>query len=100
MAAAIAGYAGINAAGFAAAVQIGIQPELFQMSTGPRSTRHTTRASPSRDGACAPDRGRAAEAIMTAGVLAFLLRTDAALLVPNQRRIPITADGQVPAPTG
>src|SRR6185503_11757558 len=67
VAAGIGGYVGINAAGLAAAVQIGIQPELFQTSTGAPlySPYHLSQSNPAMAVAHLTVAG-AAEAIMTA----------------------------------
>jgi cobalt/nickel transport system permease protein len=100
VAAAIAGYAGINAAGFAASVEFGIQPELFTTSTGAPlySPYHLSQSIPAMAIAHLTVAG-AAEAIMTAGILAYLMRADVTRLVPNHPGIPITADDRVPAPS-
>jgi cobalt/nickel transport system permease protein len=99
VAAAIAGYVGINAAGFAAAVQIGIQPDLFHTASGAPlySPYSLSQSIPAMAIAHLTVAG-AAEAIMTAGILAYLLRADVTLLVPNHPGIPVTAGGQVPSP--
>jgi cobalt/nickel transport system permease protein len=100
VAAAIAGYAGINAAAFAAAVEFGIQPDLFQTASGAPlySPYHLSQTIPAMAIAHLTVAG-AAEAIMTAGILAYLLRADVTLLMPNHPGIPITADDKVGAPT-
>ena len=100
VAAAIAGYVGINAAGFAAAVELGIQPALFQTASGAPlySPYHLSQSIPAMAIAHLTVAG-AAEAIMTAGILAYLLRTDVTLLTPNHPGIPITADDRIPAPS-
>jgi cobalt/nickel transport system permease protein len=100
VAAAIAGYAGINAAAFAAAVEFGIQPDLFQTASGAPlySPYHLSQTIPAMAIAHLTVAG-AAEAIMTAGILAYLLRADVTLLVPNHPGIPVTADDQAPAPS-
>jgi cobalt/nickel transport system permease protein len=99
VAAAIAGYVGINAAAFAAAVEFGIQPDLFQTASGAPlySPYHLSQTITAMAIAHLTVAG-AAEAIMTAGILAYLLRADVTLLMPNHPGIPVTAGDQVRAP--
>lgn len=100
VAAAIAGYVGINAAALAAAVEFGIQPDLFKTATGAPlySPYHLSQSIPAMAIAHLTVAG-AAEAIMTAGVLAYLMRSDVTRLVPNHPGVPITADDRVPTPS-
>jgi cobalt/nickel transport system permease protein len=97
VAAAIGGYVGINAAALAAAVEFGVQPELFHTSSGAPlySPYHLSQAIPAVMLAHLTLAG-AAEAILTGGVLAYLARADAARLVPGHRGIPLAA-GDAPA---
>jgi len=99
VAAAIAGYVGINAAGLAAAVEFGIQPGLFHTASGAPlySPYHLSQSIPAMAIAHLTVAG-AAEAIMTAGILAYLLRADVTLLMPNHPGIPVTAGEQAPSP--
>lgn len=100
VAAAIGGYVGINAAALAAAVEFGIQPDLFKTSTGAPlySPYHLSQSIPAMMLAHVTVAG-AAEAIMTAGILAYLVRADVRRLVPNHPGIPITESDKVPAPS-
>lgn len=98
-AAAIGGYAGINAAAFATAVEFGIQPDLFQTASGAPlySPYHLSQTIPAMMLAHVTIAG-AAEAILTGGVFAYLARTDARRLAPNHRGVPVTADGTATPP--
>jgi cobalt/nickel transport system permease protein len=98
VAAAVAGYVGINAAALAAAIEFGIQPALFHTASGAPlySPYHLSQSIPAMMLAHLTVAG-AAEAILTAGVLAYLARADVARLVRNHRGIPLTADGSAPA---
>jgi cobalt/nickel transport system permease protein len=91
-AAAIAGYAGINAAALAAAVEFGIQPELFHTASGAPlySPYHLSQTLPAMMLAHLTVAG-AAEAILTGGVFAYLARADASRLASAHRGIPVTA---------
>ncbi|MGC9666440.1 cobalt transporter CbiM [Planosporangium sp. 12N6] len=92
VAAAIAGYAGINAAGFATAVEFGIQPELFHTASGAPlySPYHLSQTIPAMMLAHLTIAG-AAEAILTGGVFAYLARADARRLAVTHRDIPVAA---------
>jgi cobalt/nickel transport system permease protein len=99
VAAAIAGYVGINAAAMAAAVEFGIQPDLFTTSDGAPlySPYHLSQTIPAMAlphltiaGLC--------EALMSAAIVAYLQRADVTRLVPSHRGIPVTADDQAPRP--
>jgi cobalt/nickel transport system permease protein len=91
-AAAIGGYAGINASALAAAVEFGIQPELFHTASGAPlySPYHLSQTIPAMMLAHLTVAG-AAEAILTGGVLAYLARADASRLAAGRRDIPVTA---------
>ncbi len=99
-AAAVAGYVGINAAGLAAAIEFGIQPDLFHTADGTPlySPYHLSQSIPAMMLAHLTVAG-AAEAILTAGIFAYLQRADVARLAPNHPRIPVNADGTAPAPS-
>jgi cobalt/nickel transport system permease protein len=94
VAAAIAGYAGINAAALATAVEFGIQPDLFHTASGAPlySPYHLSQTIPAMMLAHLTVAG-AAEAILSGGVLAYLARADASRLVASHRDLPVTADG-------
>jgi len=98
VAAAVSGYAGINAAALAAAIEFGIQPDLFHTASGAPlySPYHLSQTIPAMMLAHLTVAG-AAEAILTGGVLAYLARADVRRLVPNHRGVPVTADGAEPA---
>jgi cobalt/nickel transport system permease protein len=99
VAAGIGGYVGINAAALAAAVEFGIQPDLFTTSSGAPlySPYHLSQTIPAMllphltvAGLC--------EAVLCAGVLAYLQRADIGRLVPNHPGIATTGDGMSPKP--
>jgi cobalt/nickel transport system permease protein len=96
-AAAAGGYVGINAAALAAAVEFGIQPALFHTASGAPlySPYHLSQSIPAMMLAHLTLAG-AAEAILTAGVLAYLARADVARLVPNHPGVRLTAGGSAP----
>lgn len=98
VAAGLGGYAGINAAALAAAVEFGIQPDLFHTASGVPlyAPYHLSQTIPAMMLAHLTVAG-AAEVILTTGVLAYLARADVRRLVPNHPGIPVTADGVVPA---
>jgi cobalt/nickel transport system permease protein len=98
VAAAIAGFAGINAAALATAVEFGIQPELFHTASGAPlySPYHLSQTLPAMMLAHLTVAG-AAEAILTGGVFAYLVRADASRLAAAHRGIPVSAgDGATP----
>lgn len=94
VAAAVAGYVGVNVAGLATAIEFGIQPELFHTASGTPlyAPYHLSQTIPAMALAHLTVAG-AAEAILTGGVFAYLARTDVQRLVPHHPRIPVTADG-------
>jgi cobalt/nickel transport system permease protein len=98
LAAGIGGYVGINAAALACGVELGIQPTLFHTASGAPlySPYHLSQSVPAMLLAHLTVAG-VAEAILTAGVLAYLARADVRRLVPNHPRVPVTADGAEPA---
>jgi cobalt/nickel transport system permease protein len=94
IAAGVAGYVGINVAALATAIEFGIQPGLFHKADGtplysPYDLSQTIPAMAIPHLTIAG----AAEAILTAGVLAYLARADVRRLVPNHPGVPVTADG-------
>ena len=99
LAGAIGGYVGINAAALAAAIELGIQPDLFHTANGTPlySPYHLSQTIPAMLLAHLTIAGLA-EAVLTAGVLAYLQRADVRRLVPNHPGIPVTADETVPRP--
>ena len=96
-AAAVAGYVAINASALAAAVEFGIQPDLFHTAAGAPlySPYHLSQTIPAMMLAHLTVAG-AAEAILTAGVLGYLARADVRRLVPSHPGVPVTA-GETPA---
>ncbi|HEV7897724.1 MAG TPA: cobalt transporter CbiM [Planosporangium sp.] len=96
-AAAIAGYAGINAAALATAVEFGIQPALFHTSSGAPlySPYHLSQTIPAMMLAHLTVAG-AAEAILTGGVVAYLARADASRLAVTHRNIPVAGRPDAP----
>ncbi|MDG4760500.1 cobalt transporter CbiM [Micromonospora sp. WMMD710] len=101
VAAAIGGYVGINAAAFAAAIEFGIQPDLFHTASGAPlySPYHLSQTIPAMMLAHLTIAG-AAEAILTGGVFAYLARTDPTRLAANHPGIPRTAGDTAPARAG
>ena len=98
IAAGIAGYVGINLSALAAAIEFGIQPGLFHTASGAPlySPYHLSQTIPAMALPHLTVAG-AAEAILTAGVLAYLARADVRRLVPNHPGIALNADGAPPA---
>ena len=96
-AAAIGGYVGINAAALAAAIEFGIQPDLFHTPDGAPlyAPYHLSQTIPAMMLAHLTIAG-AAEAILTGGVLAYLARADATRLVRNHPGIPLTVGDAAP----
>jgi len=101
VAAALGGYAGINAAALATGIELGIQPDLFHTASGVPlySPYHLAQAVPAMLLAHLTVAGFA-EAVLTAGVLAYLQRADLASLVPAHRGIPLHAEGTGAAEAG
>jgi cobalt/nickel transport system permease protein len=99
IAAGISGYVGINAAALAAAIEFGIQPGLFHTSSGAPlySPYHLSQTIPAMVLPHLTIAG-AAEAILTAGVFAYLQRADVRRLIPNHRGVPVTAADVVARP--
>ena len=99
IAAGVGGYVGINAAALAAAIEFGIQPDLFHTASGAPmyAPFHLAQTIPAMALAHLTIAG-AAEAILTAGVLAYLARADVRRLVPAHPGIPITAADASPRP--
>ncbi len=93
VAAALGGYAGINASALAAAIEFGIQPGLFHTSSGAPlySPYHLSQTIPAMMLAHLTVAG-AAEAILTGGVLAYLVKADPGRLAASHRGIPVSGD--------
>ncbi len=91
VAAALGGYAGINASALATAIELGIQPDLFHTAAGVPlySPYHLAQTIPALLFAHLTVAGLA-EAILTAGVLVYLQRTDVTRLVASHRGVPVT----------
>jgi cobalt/nickel transport system permease protein len=98
VAAAIGGYAGINASALATAIELGIQPDLFHTAAGVPlySPYHLSQSVPALMLAHLTFAGLA-EAILTAGVLVYLQRTDVGRLATSHRKVPMTL-GDAPPP--
>ena len=98
VAAAAGGYVGINAAALAAAIEFGIQPDLFHTAAGAPlyAPYHLAQTIPAMALAHLSVAG-AAEAALTAGVFAYLARADVRRLVPNHRGVAVNV-GDVVAP--
>jgi cobalt/nickel transport system permease protein len=99
VAAGIGGYIGINAAALAAALELGIQPGLFHTASGAPlySPYRLSQTIPAMALAHLTVAG-AAEAVLTAGVVAYLARTDVRRLMANHPGVPVTAHDSPPRP--
>jgi cobalt/nickel transport system permease protein len=90
-AAAVGGYAGINLAALAAAIEFGIQPELFHRADGTPlyAPFHLAQAIPAM---LIPHLlvAGVVEAAVTGGVIAYLQRANVPLLRLNAPRVPLT----------
>ena len=93
LAAAIAGYAGINAAALAAAVEFGLQPTLFHNSAGAPlyAPYHLSQTIPAMALAHLTIAG-AAEAILTGGIVAYLQRANLGMLRINHPGVPVPGE--------
>jgi cobalt/nickel transport system permease protein len=91
VAAGVGGYVGINVAALATAVEFGIQPDLFTTSSGAPlySPYHLSQTIPAMALPHLTVAG-VVEAIMTAGILAYLQRTDIARLSRSHPGVPLT----------
>lgn len=100
LAAGIGGYVGINAAALATAIELGIQPDLFTSANGTPlySPYHLSQTIPAMALAHLTVAGFA-EAVLTAGVLAYLQRADVSRLAANHPGIPVTDADVVPVPS-
>ncbi|MBU4335460.1 MAG: energy-coupling factor ABC transporter permease, partial [Actinobacteria bacterium] len=92
VAAGVAGYIGINAAGLATAIELGIQPLIAHTADGTPlySPYGLAQTIPAMALAHLTIAG-AAETILTVGVFAYLAHADVRRLVPNHPGIPMTA---------
>jgi cobalt/nickel transport system permease protein len=99
IAAGIGGYAGLNAAGLATAIMLGIQPGLFHTADGTPlySPYNLTQTVPAMALAHLTVAGLV-EAVLCAGVVAYLQRADAGRLALNHPGIPATATEAAAAP--
>jgi cobalt/nickel transport system permease protein len=92
VAAGIAGYVGINVAALATAIEFGIQPALATTAAGvPLYSPYDVSEAVTAMALAHLTIAGACEAILTAGVLAYLQRTDVARLVPSHPGVPLTA---------
>lgn len=87
VAAGIGGYAGINAAAFATAIELGIQPDLFHTAAGAPlySPYHLSQTIPAMALAHLVVAGPV-EGILTAGVLAYLVKANPTVLASTHPR--------------
>jgi cobalt/nickel transport system permease protein len=92
VAAAIGSYVGICTAALAAGIELGIQPDLFKSANGTPlySPYHLSQSVPAMLLAHLLVAG-VVEAILTAGVIAYLQRADVTRLIPNHPGIPLVA---------
>ncbi len=92
VAAAVGGYLGINASALATGIELGIQPDLFHTAAGVPlySPYHLAQAVPAMLLSHLTLAG-VAEAVLTAGVVAYLQRADLASLTSSHRGIPLHA---------
>ncbi|MGV1007182.1 MAG: cobalt transporter CbiM [Dermatophilaceae bacterium] len=97
LAAGVAGYVGLTAAALATGIELGIQPGLFTDASGAPmySPYNLSQAVPAMLFAHLTV-ASFAEAIVAAGVFAYLQRADISALVPNHPTIPVTRDGSQP----
>ena len=97
-AAAIGGYAGLNAAALCAAVEFGVQPELFHRADGTPlyAPFHLAQTIPAMLLAHLTVAG-AVEAAVTGGVVAYLQRANVPLLRINAPGVPLT-DAEIARP--
>ena len=98
VAAAVAGYVGLTAAALATGVELGIQPDLFKDASGAPlySPYHLSQSVPAMLFAHLTVAGFC-EAVLTAGVLAYLQSADVQRLVPNHPGVPLTAGSDAPS---
>lgn len=93
LAAAAGGYAGINAAAFAAAIEFGVQPDLFHNSAGAPlyAPYHLDQTIPAMMLAHLTIAG-IAEGILTGGVVAYLQRANVPLLRVNHASVAVPGE--------
>lgn len=98
VAAGIGGYVGINAAGLATAIELGLQPLLAHTADGtPLYSPYTVAQTIPAMALAHLTIAGAAEAILTVGVVGYLARADVRRLVPAHPGIPVTVDDVDPA---
>ncbi len=97
VAAGIAAYVGINAAALCAAIEFGIQPDLFHRADGTPlySPFHLSQSIPAMMFAHLTVAGLV-EGVVTAGVVAYLARANLPLLAVNHRAVPATEADKAP----
>jgi len=100
LAAAAAGYLGLNAAALAAGIELGIQPDLFHTANGTPlySPYHLSQAIPAMLLAHLTVAGLV-EAVLTAGVLRYLQRANLPLLRANHPQLPSETQPTAETPT-
>ncbi|WP_214415124.1 cobalt transporter CbiM [Sphaerisporangium fuscum] len=98
IAAAVGGYVGINAAALAAAVEFGIQPVLFHSANGtPLYAPYTLAQTIPAMALAHLTIAGAAEAILTAAVIAYLQRANLPLLRLNHAGVPGPGESSAPS---
>jgi cobalt ECF transporter T component CbiQ/cobalamin biosynthesis protein CbiM len=97
IAAGVGGYAGINAAALCAAIEFGIQPDLFHRADGTPlyAPFHLSQSIPAMMFAHLTIAGLV-EGVITAGVVAYLARANLPLLTINHRAVPETDADKAP----
>jgi cobalt/nickel transport system permease protein len=101
LAAAVGGYAGINAAAFAAAIEFGVQPDLFHNAAGAPlyAPYHLSQTIPAMMLAHLTIAGLA-EGILTGGVVAYLQRANLPLLRINHPGVAVPGEKSEKAEKG
>jgi len=94
LAAAVGGYAGINASALATAIELGIQPDLFHTAAGAPlySPYHLAQTIPAMALAHLTVAGLA-EAILSGAVVAYLQRANLPLMKVNHPDVPLPGEG-------
>lgn len=97
LAAAVGGYAGINAAALATAIELGIQPDLFHTASGAPlySPYHVAQTIPAMALAHLTVAGLA-EAILSGAVVAYLQRANLPLMKVNHPGVPLPGEAVAP----
>ena len=99
LAAGVGAYVGINAAALCAAIEFGLQPDLFYKTTANGATPlyapfHLSQTIPAMLGAHLLVAG-VVEFVLTVGVIAYLQRANLPILRINHRDVPDAADERI-----